>query len=397
MLKINNNASPVSTSHIVRKKFQILRHDKQLHEDKPLENNGKTKPFFKGIFLHLGIVGVIILSAVISNLMGNSPTMVETSLISANELANVQRQISASRRQAKKAGKSLGTVSTNVQANQQSAPNVTTQNTPQIEEQTAIKKLAKSLTEIFAGNDSSSHNEPPITVEEHVKSEKVEKPQPSKEAIDLKKKLAEREAQFKKALQSFTQKEEEKTRKKMQAEQEKRQVINEQKLIESFKEKQNNIEKVVVKEKKKTQEEIEKQKQEDLATQQRNEKILIEKYGENNEGDASGFEPVKSMSLGIPSAGGDATESKANALQAVATKIQRHLHPPFGSGGDISEAKITVNSRGEVTRVYISKGENGDLNKAVEQAIYSASPLPIDSDDKHYPIFSITFKGEGDK
>ncbi len=396
MLKINDDSSRLSTSHVMRPKFQIQRHDKQLHEDKPLENNGTIKPFLKGLFVHTVIIVVIVLGNLMSNI-GNPKSMIETSLISSNELAGVQRQIAKSRRQAKKAGKTNPTSTTNMidvgKSNITRTNNIAQKTTPQVinnqseTEETGIKKLAQTLTEIFASKDTPNESKILTTEQENIPTR--EKPTPSKEEVARQQKIAERKTELKKALEEFIKDEEaRKARNKM----EERRIIDEKELMEAFRESEKNIDNVVQK-KKQTQKEIEQQREEDLATQQLSEQILTEQQGE---GDESGFEAVKTMSLGVPSEESEASASsgKANTLQAVANKIQGYLHPPFGSGKDTSEAKITVNKKGEVIRVFI-EGKNKDLNRAVEQAVNSASPLPIGADDKHYPIFSITFKGEG--
>ncbi len=402
MLKINDNSLKNGTQPKFQARFQIERHDHQLHENRPLENNGTVKPFFKGILVHLGIIGVIVLGNLTSN-RGNSTPMVETSLISANELAGVQSQIAQSRKQGKKAGKIGKSHAQLSKPIDMTKPIVARTNTaPQqhhatAEQPSGIKKFAQSVTEIFAGK--SSQSEPPVTIiEEQVttKTEKKEKAEkklkPSKELLQQKEKLKEREVQFQKALEQFTKEEEEKAR-KARGEPEERRIMDEQELIEAFKEKQQKIDNVV-QEEKQTQAEIEEQRLQDLATQELNKQILTEQQGED--GDGEGFEPVKKMSMGVPSSQRGSSHRKANTLQLVANKVRRYLHPPANSGGDTSEARITVNARGEVIRVYVT-GDNKYLNRAVEQAIKSASPLPITSNDRHYPIFSIGFDGQGNK
>ncbi len=388
MLKINDTALGSSTKNTIKQKFQIQRHDKQLHDAKPLDNNGTTKPFIKGLFLHVGIIGVIILGSLISNI-GNPNSMIETSLISSSELAGVENQIAESRKQAKKAG-TMGqnsAKSTTQMANVNKA--MTTTNAVNNETETGIKKFAKSVTEIFSGKDNSSENET-IIIEE-IKTQVEEKSKSLTEAINRK---DEYEVQYEKDLKAFVKEEQEKAR-KAEIEAKERQIIEEKALIKAFRESEQNIDNVVQK-KKKSQKEIEEQREEDLARQQANEKILAEQQGQYGTGDASGFEPVKSMSLGIPDGEEGTSKGKKNALQAVANKIMRLLIPPAHSGFYTSEARITVNARGEVIRV-IATGKNVYLNKAVEQAVMRASPLPITANDRHYPIFSIEFQGRGEK
>ncbi len=393
MLKINDSSQRLSAKNISEQRFQIQRYDKQLHENKPLENNGTIKPFAKGVLIHLGIIGVIILGNLTSN-RGNSQPMVETSLITANELAGVKSQIAESRKQAKKSGKigksHVKPVTKPIVNRNNNNFTATPQNTPPKEAQTVIKKLTQSVTEIFAGKSKPTETEHAINVTEETKT--LEKPKPSKEAIERQKKIAEREAEFKKTLEQFTKEEEEKAR-KARGEPEERRIMDEQELIEAFKKSEQKVENIV-QEKKQTQAEIEQQRLEDLAMQEINKQILTEPQGE--EGDGEGFEPVKKMSMGVPSSQRGSSNRKANTLQLVGLKIKRYLHPPTNSGGDRSEAKITVNARGEVIRVYVT-GSNTYLNRAVEQAVKAASPLPITPNDRHYPIFSIGFDGQGNQ
>ncbi len=406
MLKINDGSNN-GTSPKFQARYQIQRHDYQLHENRPLENNGMVKPFMKGLLIHVAIIGVIVVGNMTSN-MGNSQPMVETSLISANELAGVQSQIAQSRKQAKKAGKTGKSSakptakSTPTKAN--FTPRFSAQNPPQTannnataEVQSGFKKFAQSVTNIFSGKSNPQTNEQPVTiveeqVEKQVATKKAEKPKPSKEVMNRKEKLMERELEFQKELEKFTREEEEKAR-KARGEPEEIRIMDEQELIEAFKEKQQKIDNIVS-EQTQTQEEIEKQRQEDLIAQELNKKILTEKQGED--GDDGDFEPVKKMSIGVPSSQRGSSNRKANTLQLVANKVRRYLHPPTNSGGDTSEARITVNARGEVIRVYVT-GNNTYLNRAVEQAVKSASPLPIKSNDRYYPVFSIGFDGQGNQ
>ncbi len=206
------------------------------------------------------------------------------------------------------------------------------------------------------------------TVIEQEKDKTVEKLKPSKEDIAQPHKLIESTAETKKVIQKFITEEKQKPQKSTNQTKE-REIIDEKELIKAFKEKQQDIDKIVQEEK---QKQIEQQRLEYLVTQEIN-KQLLEK------------------NIATPSS----TQGQVSTLQLVAQKIQYYLDPPYGSGNDTAKATITVNSKGEVIRVYVSEGENSKLNRAVKQAIYLASPLPITSDDKHYPVFSIYFVGRG--
>ncbi len=85
---------------------------------------------------------------------------------------------------------------------------------------------------------------------------------------------------------------------------------------------------------------------------------------------------------------------KDEVLVKVANKIYRYLYPPVDSGHDYTHVTITVDKHGKVIKMLI-KGSNSYLNRAVEQAVNSASPLPITPKDKFYPTFRILFEGRG--
>ncbi len=83
-------------------------------------------------------------------------------------------------------------------------------------------------------------------------------------------------------------------------------------------------------------------------------------------------------------------------LVKVANKIYRYFHPPVDSGNDYTHVTITVDKHGKVIKILIN-GANPTLNRAVYQAVNSASPLPITPKDKFYPTFRILFQGVGNR
>ena len=74
--------------------------------------------------------------------------------------------------------------------------------------------------------------------------------------------------------------------------------------------------------------------------------------------------------------------------------IKRNYNPPTAAKGSTQRATltITVNSNGDVVNVSAS-GADSAVNEAAKQAVMSARNLPIDTDDPKYPTFTIQFNG----
>ncbi len=105
-------------------------------------------------------------------------------------------------------------------------------------------------------------------------------------------------------------------------------------------------------------------------------------------GDASTSSTSKGSSRSASSGSRGASNSE------IINLIKRNYNPPTAAQGSTQRATltITVNSSGDVVNVSAS-GSDSAVNDAAKQAVMSTRNLPIDTDDPKYPTFTIQFKG----
>lgn len=105
-------------------------------------------------------------------------------------------------------------------------------------------------------------------------------------------------------------------------------------------------------------------------------------------GDSSTSSPSRGSSRSASSGSRGASNSE------IINLIRRNYNPPTAAKGSTQRATltITVNSSGDVVNVSAS-GPDSAVNDAAKQAVMSTRNLPIDTDDPKYPTFTIQFKG----
>ena len=161
-------------------------------------------------------------------------------------------------------------------------------------------------------------------------------------------------------------------------------------------------------------ERIEENKKSDKKKEKEKEEKKIEKPTssqrniEINSGSSGGGGKNYSLSDGQSTLSGDASTSstsKGSSRSAssgsrgasnseIINLIKRNYNPPTAAQGSTQRATltITVNSSGDVVNVSAS-GPDSAVNEAAKQAVMSTRNLPIDTDDPKYPTFTIQFKG----
>lgn len=92
--------------------------------------------------------------------------------------------------------------------------------------------------------------------------------------------------------------------------------------------------------------------------------------------------------------GGGGGGSKGISNGEVLSKIRSNYSPPAAAAGSRQETRltITVDANGDVVSVR-SSGTNEAVNKAAEDAVWKTGSFPIDTDDPKYPTFNVTFVG----
>ncbi|TXD97738.1 energy transducer TonB [Psychrobacter frigidicola] len=105
-------------------------------------------------------------------------------------------------------------------------------------------------------------------------------------------------------------------------------------------------------------------------------------------GDSSTSSPSKGSGRSASSGSSGASNSQIVSL------IKRNYNPPTAAKGSTQRATltITVNASGNVVSVSAS-GADSAVNEAAKQAVLNTRNLPIDTDDPKYPTFTIQFNG----
>ena len=86
--------------------------------------------------------------------------------------------------------------------------------------------------------------------------------------------------------------------------------------------------------------------------------------------------------------------SRGASNSEIINLIKRNYNPPTAAKGSTQRTTltITVNASGNVINVTAS-GPDEAVNEAAKQAVLSTGNLPIDADDPKYPTFTVQFKG----
>ncbi len=397
--RLQNQMQPATS------RFKIEVFDNQLHTYKPLDSNGVAVPLMKGILVHVVVVGIFIFGS-LSLPIDEPQPLVETTLVTPEQLASIQSQILANR-SATASNHDANTLNPNTSpqalantknkaVNKASHTAKTTSNKAKNSQSTANKNSPTNNT--TAKNSSATKNNSkanasttkPATPTDSNTATQIE---PSAEAVERNKRIASRQSQFEQALKAFTKEEEDKIKAKKQQrlDAKRKKAQQERELVEVFKKVESESKDADKDSNKNSQQTAENTKTDqtkkasnstntdtkrtlDKATQALANTVFSEKSYQNQ-----GLNKTQTTRLGL-----------------AVNKIGRHLHPPANSGKDTTIIRITVNANGDVIRVF-STGRNPALNRAVEQAVQDASPLPISPNDIYYPTFSIEFEGKGDQ
>ncbi|MGP4951564.1 cell envelope integrity protein TolA [Psychrobacter sp. T6-1] len=95
-----------------------------------------------------------------------------------------------------------------------------------------------------------------------------------------------------------------------------------------------------------------------------------------------------------PGSSSSASGNRGASNSEIINLIKRNYQPPVAARGSTQRTTltITVRSNGDVANVTAS-GPDSAVNEAARQAVLNTGNLPIDADDPKYPTFNIQFKG----
>lgn len=128
-----------------------------------------------------------------------------------------------------------------------------------------------------------------------------------------------------------------------------------------------------------------------LKRSQQDDKKTLQQPGRANPGKNDSRAGADSAPPGNPTA----NPGKGISNGEVVSRIRKNYAPPAAAQGSTQRATltITVNANGDVVSVS-SSGNNEAVNKAAEEAVWQTGNFPIDADDPKYPTFTVVFKGQ---
>ncbi len=97
--------------------------------------------------------------------------------------------------------------------------------------------------------------------------------------------------------------------------------------------------------------------------------------------------------------GANSGGNSASYQQAIISKIYQNWHPPENRGGKTLRANIRLSSSGDVTSITVSNSDDQAFIDSLENAIRASSPLPVPSDPAMFQKFAnltLTFKAKAE-
>ncbi len=319
------------------------------------EGNGLTLPTLLSLLAHGLVIGILIYTY--QNMDVETVGSIETTMVSPEQLAEMQGQILANRAAAASAmqaenGSSSSTASTeNFDGSVSTNPSQSnTQSVP-----------------VFMRSDSITDEPILMSQEQHQKR-------------------IERINEYNSNIAESTAQSYEETRERLgQVYQDKEsKLIEEQKTLGDFRNKQNNPPKI--KPPTATDRNI------DINTGSSSGAGKTFSLGDDGQSTLSGDSITSSPSKGSSRSASGGSRGASNS--EIINLIKRNYNPPTAAKGSSQRATltITVNASGNVINVTAS-GPDEAVNEAAKQAVLSTGNLPIDADDPKYPTFTIQFKG----
>ncbi len=322
------------------------------------EGDGITLPTLLSLLAHGIVLGLLIYTYQTPEI--ETAGSIETTMVSPEQLAEMQGQILANRAAAQAASSSESTA-TSVTQMSANNPNNSNQNSAQQNSQPNSQQVP-----VFMRSDNSA-DEPMLMTQEH-RQRLLEKNQ------EYERNIADVAAQLDESAREGLEHIDESKQRELEAEREK---------LRELRHKESNPPKI-----------------ERPTSSDRNIKI--------NTGSSDGSNKNMSLSEGQSTVSSDsntASTAKGNSRSAssgsrgasnseIINLIKRNYNPPVASKGSTQRATltITVNSNGDVVNVSVS-GSDSTVNEAARQAVLDTRKFPIDVDDPKYPTFTVQFNG----
>lgn len=322
------------------------------------EGDGLTLPTLLSLLAHGIVIGLLIYNY--QHLEVETAGSIETTMVSPEQLAEMQGQILANRAAASDGTQTDSTASGAISSEPLNPSNASTV-APSNSEPTSQKVPVFLQSE----NSADANNDAPMLMSEEQQQRLTEQSQ------DYERDMAEWSAQQEdSAIERLDRVEQDKQRAR----------VDKHETLKEFRDKQNNPPKI-----------------KRPNTSQRNIEITSGNGGKNyslsdGQSTLSGDKETTSTSKGSSRSASSGSSGASNS--EIINLIKRNHTPADAAKGTTQRTTltITVNANGDVVNVSAS-GADSAVNEAAKQAVMKTRNLPIDTDDPKYPTFTIQFNG----
>lgn len=327
------------------------------------EGDGITLPTLLSVLAHGIVLGLLIYTYQSPEI--ETAGSIETTMVSPEQLAEMQGQILANRAAAQAASSSESTTSSD---NTASVTQMSANNSNNAIQDNAGKSSQR--VPVFMRSDDladTDTDEPMLMSQEH-RQRLLEQNQ------EYERNIAEMAAQLDESALAELQRIDESKQRELEAEREK---------LRELRYKENNPPKI-----------------ERPTSSDRNIKIDTGSSDGSNKNISlsDGQSTVSSDSNTASTAKGSSRSassgSRGTSNSEIINLIKRNYSPPLAAKGSTQRATltITVNSNGDVVNVSVS-GSDSAVNEAARQAVLDTRNFPIHVDDPKYPTFTVQFNG----
>lgn len=323
------------------------------------EGDGITLPTLLSVLAHGIVLGLLIYTYQSPEI--ETAGSIETTMVSPEQLAEMQGQILANRAAAQAASSSESTTSSD---NTASVTQMSANNSNNATQDSAGQSSQR--VPVFMRSDNPA-DEPILMSQEH-RQRLLEQNQ------EYERNIAEMAAQLDESALAELQRIDESKQRELEAEREK---------LRELRYKENNPPKI-----------------ERPTSSDRNIKIDTGSSDGSNknislsEGQSTVSSDSSTASTAKGSSRSASSGSRGTSNSEIINLIKRNYSPPLAAKGSTQRATltITVNSNGDVVNVSAS-GSDSAVNEAARQAVLDTRKFPIDVDDPKYPTFTVQFNG----
>ena len=319
------------------------------------EGNGLTLPTLLSLLAHGLVIGILIYTY--QNMDVETVGSIETTMVTPEQLAEMQGQILANRAAAASAMQAESGSSSSATQTEAFDSNI-----PPNPSQTNTQSVP-----VFTRSDDDST--PPILMSE-----------------EQHQRLLEQNREYERSMAEWASRLDESVLEEHdQIEKNKRQqLIEDQKKLGDFRHKENNP--PTIKRPSANDRNIE------IDTGSAGSSGKTFSLGDDGQSTLSGDSTTSSTTKGNSRSASGGSRGASNS--EIINLIKRNYNPPTAAKGSTQRATltITVNASGNIINVTASGPDNA-VNEAAKQAVLSTGNLPIDADDPKYPTFTVQFKG----